>query len=153
MSETRCGGTGLLNGCPAMVWDGPYGFRCGLGGEGTVCARHREFEKEPCPGCPGCQSSTGEFRTGRKVGRTIYAQLGPEPSDSDPLVGVMDTPELAARFVQAEARALSAEEKVEQALEALRRIVHTDEHQGFARESMALIAREALAKLDGEAGK
>ena len=36
------------------------------------------------------------WRTGRKIGRTIYAKTGPEPSDSDPLIGVMDTPELAA---------------------------------------------------------
>jgi hypothetical protein len=36
------------------------------------------------------------WRTGRKVGRTIYAQLGPEPSDEDPLIGVMDTGVLAA---------------------------------------------------------
>jgi hypothetical protein len=41
------------------------------------------------------------WRTGRKVGRTIYAQLGPEPADGDPLIGVMDTPELAAAAVAA----------------------------------------------------
>lgn len=41
------------------------------------------------------------FRTGRKVGRTIYQQVGPKPSDDDVLVGVMDTPELAATFVDA----------------------------------------------------
>jgi hypothetical protein len=35
------------------------------------------------------------WRVGRKVGRTIYAQTGPEPSDDDVLIGVMDTPELA----------------------------------------------------------
>lgn len=39
------------------------------------------------------------WRTGRKVGRTIYAQLGPEPSDDDVLIGMMDTPELAAEAV------------------------------------------------------
>lgn len=36
------------------------------------------------------------WRTGRHVGRTVYAQAGPEPSDADLLIGVMDTPELAA---------------------------------------------------------
>lgn len=41
------------------------------------------------------------WRTGRRVGRTIYEQRGPEPSDADPLIGVMDTPELAARVVEA----------------------------------------------------
>jgi len=35
------------------------------------------------------------WRTGRKVGRTIYAQMGPQPSDFDPLIGVMDTRLLA----------------------------------------------------------
>jgi hypothetical protein len=39
------------------------------------------------------------YRVGRKVRRTIYRQNGPEPSDTDPLVGVMDTPELAAAAV------------------------------------------------------
>jgi hypothetical protein len=41
------------------------------------------------------------YRVGRKVGRTIYHQVGPEPSDNDELVGVMDTPILAAMFVYA----------------------------------------------------
>lgn len=31
--------------------------------------------------------------------RTIYVQLGDEPSLDDPMIGVMDTPELAARVV------------------------------------------------------
>lgn len=38
---------------------------------------------------------SGRWRTGRKVGRTIYAQLGADPSDTDALIGVMDTSELA----------------------------------------------------------
>lgn len=41
------------------------------------------------------------WRTGRRVGRTLYAQLGPEASDADPLIGLMDTPELAAEVVEA----------------------------------------------------
>ena len=41
-----------------------------------------------------------KWRTGRKVGRTIYAQLGPEPSDHDPLIGVMDTGDLADSAVE-----------------------------------------------------
>lgn len=36
---------------------------------------------------------TPRFRTGRKLGRTIY--------DGDALIGVMDTPELATMFVEA----------------------------------------------------
>jgi hypothetical protein len=41
------------------------------------------------------------WRVGRKVGRTIYAQIGPEPSDDDVLIGVMDTSALAEDAVQA----------------------------------------------------
>jgi hypothetical protein len=41
------------------------------------------------------------WRVGRKVGRTIYAQIGSEPSDDDPLIGVMDTLGLAEEAVDA----------------------------------------------------
>lgn len=41
------------------------------------------------------------LRVGRKVGRTIYRQVGLRPSDADPLVGLMDTVELAAAVVAA----------------------------------------------------
>jgi hypothetical protein len=39
------------------------------------------------------------WRTGRKAGRTIYAQLGADPDDEDILIGVMDTPNLAREVV------------------------------------------------------
>jgi hypothetical protein len=35
------------------------------------------------------------WRTGRKLGRTIYLQKGDEPSDEDKFLGIMDDPELA----------------------------------------------------------
>lgn len=38
---------------------------------------------------------SGRWRVGRKVGRTIYRQVGAEPSDDDVLIGVMDTVSLA----------------------------------------------------------
>lgn len=41
------------------------------------------------------------WRCGRKVGRTIYAQTGDEPSDDDLLIGVMDSLELALAAVEA----------------------------------------------------
>lgn len=41
------------------------------------------------------------WRVGRKVGRTIYACPFDPPSDSDPLIGLMDTPELAEYAVRA----------------------------------------------------
>lgn len=43
------------------------------------------------------------WRAGRKVGRTIYAVQEPKDTterDQDPLIGVMDTPELAAEVVR-----------------------------------------------------
>jgi len=45
-------------------------------------------------------------RTGRTAGRTIYARRGAAPSGDDPLIGVMDTPELAAEAVRAHNSAL-----------------------------------------------
>jgi hypothetical protein len=44
---------------------------------------------------------TMPWRTGRKVGRTIYAQTADEPNDHDALIGVMDTRELADHAVKA----------------------------------------------------
>lgn len=44
--------------------------------------------------------ATVPWRIGRKVGRTIYAVVGPD-RDSDELIGVMDTRELAAEAVEA----------------------------------------------------
>lgn len=41
------------------------------------------------------------LRVGRKVGRTIYRQLGDRPSDSDPLIGLMDSAALAEAVVTA----------------------------------------------------
>jgi hypothetical protein len=44
---------------------------------------------------------TMPWRTGRKVGRTIYAQNGDEPHDTDALIGLLDTPQLADHAVKA----------------------------------------------------
>lgn len=41
------------------------------------------------------------WRTGRKVGRTIYMQFGPEPDDGDLLIGMMDSAEIAQAAVDA----------------------------------------------------
>lgn len=46
------------------------------------------------------------WRTGRKVGSTIYLQHGDEPSDEDELIGVMFSPERAAAAVDAYNRSL-----------------------------------------------
>jgi hypothetical protein len=48
-----------------------------------------------------------QWRTGRKVGRTIYRQVGEHPSDADLLIGVMDTPELAKEVVAARGRVIA----------------------------------------------
>lgn len=54
----------------------------------------------------GERESTLPWRTGRKVGRTIYAQVGEQPSDEDVLIGVMDTPRLAEEAANAHNAAL-----------------------------------------------
>lgn len=41
------------------------------------------------------------WRTGRHQGRAVYAQLGDAASRSDLLIGVMDSPELAAEACSA----------------------------------------------------
>jgi hypothetical protein len=54
---------------------------------------------------------TMPWRTGRKVGRTIYAHVGDEPSDHDLLIGLMDTPELADHAVKAHNAVLKLQEE------------------------------------------
>lgn len=39
------------------------------------------------------------WRQGRKLGRTLYAMLGDEPSDNDVLLGMVDDPLLAQYIV------------------------------------------------------
>jgi hypothetical protein len=41
-----------------------------------------------------------KWRTGRKVGRTIYAQAWPDARDTDVLIGMMDSPALARQAVE-----------------------------------------------------
>lgn len=40
-------------------------------------------------------------RQGRKVPRMLYQQMGDEPADDDPIIGLVDTPEWAALIVRA----------------------------------------------------
>lgn len=42
-----------------------------------------------------------KLRVGRRVGVHLYLQQGPEPADTDPPIGTVFTPELAARIVEA----------------------------------------------------
>ncbi len=41
------------------------------------------------------------WRTGRHLGRTVYARLGPQASDDDPVLGMMDSRELAEEACEA----------------------------------------------------
>lgn len=50
------------------------------------------------------------WRTGRKVGRTIYVCDDGIADDSDPIIGMMDTPELAEAAVSAHNRDLAIRE-------------------------------------------
>ena len=52
-----------------------------------------------------------EWRVGRNTGRTIYAQIGKEPSDEDILIGMMDDPEVAHEAVSAHNLALDIRRK------------------------------------------
>lgn len=47
------------------------------------------------------KTPTTRWRTGRKVGRHLYLQHGPQPSDDDPTIGTLDTPELARQAAEA----------------------------------------------------
>lgn len=47
------------------------------------------------------------WRTGRAVGRTIYAMRAEVATEMDPLIGVMDTPALAQAAVEAHNRELA----------------------------------------------
>ena len=51
------------------------------------------------------------WRVGRKVGRTIYAMVGPRASDDDVLIGVMDSEALARDAVGAHNTRLTQESK------------------------------------------
>lgn len=42
-----------------------------------------------------------KLRTGRKLGRTLYIQLGAEPADEDPCIGMVDNVTLATDIVSA----------------------------------------------------
>ena len=57
--------------------------------------------------------ATERWRVGRKLGRTLYAQQGPEPGDDDPFLGLMETPELAAEVVALRAKAARYEEALD----------------------------------------
>lgn len=48
-----------------------------------------------------------KWRIGRKVGRTVYTQIGEWPDDSDPLIGVFDSVELAKEAVKAHNKNIS----------------------------------------------
>jgi hypothetical protein len=48
------------------------------------------------------------WRTGRKLGRTVYARTGGYDQDEDPVIGMLDTPELAEEAVEAHNAALAS---------------------------------------------
>ncbi len=59
------------------------------------------YEWGPVTDATPAPQRPARLRTGRTVGRTLYRQVGANPSDDDQLIGVMDTPELAAMVVAA----------------------------------------------------
>jgi hypothetical protein len=85
----------------------------------SLSAAH-QASAESSPRAPS-PAVTEHWRVGRKVGRTIYRQVGLEPSDDDVLIGVMDTPELAAKAVAA-LQHDPAQKRIEELENALRKI-------------------------------
>lgn len=76
---------------------------------------------------------TTYYRTGRHVGRTIYRQVSDRPSDRDELVGMMDTPELAAQVVDALNRSLRSDQVAARTVAACEhRTLVADFPSGFA---------------------
>lgn len=88
------------------------------------------------------------WRVGRKVGRTIYAQISDVPTDDDPLIGVMDNHIFAADVVSAHNSVLAFRESgslplsIEEALRLADRIETTYPHY-LEREE----AQDALVQL------
>lgn len=41
-----------------------------------------------------------KWRQGMKLGRTLYAQIGPEPTEFDTLIGMIDNSHLARYIVE-----------------------------------------------------
>jgi hypothetical protein len=96
------------------------------------------------------------WRTGRKVGRTIYAQQAPEPSDGDPLIGVMDTPELATEAVEARNRLAGGRAQVGSMLAGARKRLADDLRADDPGEILRRVTREVgevytRGRLDGMA--
>lgn len=60
------------------------------------------------------------WRVGRKLARTLYEQAGPEPSDNDRFLGIMETPKLAGEVVASHGYrdALFSDEAIEAGTEA-----------------------------------
>jgi hypothetical protein len=89
------------------------------------------------------------WRTGRKVGRTIYAQPDGEASDDDPLIGLMDTPELAAEAAAAHNFALTYRQALRSADAAA--VLDDDLDDEFHPETGRLTAsdRELVARVTG----
>jgi len=56
-------------------------------------------------------SAAPRLRGGRKVGRTLYAQMGEQASDADPLIGVVDDVTLANALVVAFNETFSPEDR------------------------------------------
>jgi len=54
-----------------------------------------------------------KFRTGRKVGRTLYVQIGDQPDDMDLLIGIVDSGDQADIIVSAVNRVAALEAQLD----------------------------------------
>jgi hypothetical protein len=94
---------------------------------------------------------TRPWRVGRKVGRTLYIQKSEDPADGDELIGMMDTPELAAQVVDAVNQAAALEDALREIFALideglLVRDISRDHEPGWAVRSMELVGRLKQAR-------
>lgn len=87
--------------------NGQAGGECRFGCDGQYV--HVAARSIPCP--IHSKLARTPWRVGRRVGRNLYVQLGARPSDDDPVIGQLDTPELARVAVECHNAALEAGER------------------------------------------
>lgn len=120
-----------------------------LGGDFDPMAFRRQEEREPMTD----RAIISTWRVGRKVGRTIYAQSGSEPSDADQLIGVMDTPSLARAAITAANGDAGLKEEVERLRSVIAELVRLkdgprDDAYRASRDAAWQAARESLASVE-----
>lgn len=77
------------------------------------CGEARGYHDPHCPKSPSMtkrEATNRRWRVGRKLGRTVYAMVGPVVSDEDVCIGMFDSSLIAKAAVEAHNAALSRTE-------------------------------------------